>query len=137
VRAYRAADLAAITRLDVAATGEDRAHALAAFASHETARVLERADGSVGGFMVRAPWGGAATIAPRIEDAEAILHGRRVASGAARQVRAGLVADNQAGLTRLAADGWTEAWRAPRLIRGDALRWHPDSIWGQFNFAMG
>ena len=137
VRAYRTADLASVVVLDAAATGEDRARVLADFATPETARVLERGDGTIGGFMVRAPWGGAATIASRIEDAEVLLHSRRVASGTARHVRAGLVGANGTGLARLAAAGWTEAWRAPRLVRGDTLHWEPEWLWGQFNFAMG
>ena len=37
----------------------------------------------------------------------------------------------------LLADGWTEAWEGPRLIRGEPLDWHPEAIWGQFNHAMG
>ena len=123
--------------LDAAATGEDRAHLLRAFAAPDTTRVLDRADGSLGGFVVRAPWGGGATIAPRIEDAEAILHARRVASGSAGRVRAGLLAENEAGLERLAALGWTESWRAPRLVRGEPLAWDPSAIWGQFNHALG
>jgi hypothetical protein len=41
------------------------------------------------------------------------------------------------GAAALEADGWTEAWRAPRLVRGAALDWHPDRIWGQFNHALG
>jgi hypothetical protein len=48
-----------------------------------------------------------------------------------------LLAENEAGLERLAATGWTEAWRAPRLIRGDPLTWQPSAIWGQFNHALG
>ena len=107
--------------LDAAATGEDRTHLLDAFAAPDTTRVLARDDGSLGGFVVRAPWGGGATIAPRIEDAEAILHARRIATGAAGRVRAGLLAENEAGLDRLAALGWTESWRAPRLVRGEPL----------------
>ena len=137
VRPFRTSDLAAIAALDAAATGEDRGQVLATFATPDTARVFERADRSVGGFVVRAPWGGAATIAPRFEDADAILRGRRFASGSAKHVRAGLLIENEAGLARLSAAGWFEAWRAPRLIRGDALQWEPGSIWGQFNFAMG
>lgn len=137
IRSFRAADLADMTTLDAAATGEDRAHLLGAFASPDTARVLEREDGSLGGFVVRAPWGGGATIAPRLEDAGAILHGRRVASGSGRHVRAGLILENEAGLAHLARTGWKEAWRAPRLIRGDPLHWQPEAIWGQFNHASG
>lgn len=137
VRPFRAGDLEPMTALDAAATGEDRAHLLRAFAAPDTTRVLERADGSLGGFVVRAPWGGGATVAPRIEDAEAILHARRVVSGAARTVRAGLLAENEAGIDRLAELGWTESWRAPRLVRGEPLAWDPAAIWGQFNHALG
>jgi predicted N-acetyltransferase YhbS len=137
IRTYESSDLAAMTTLDGAATGEDRAHLLRAFASPDTTRVLVNDDGSLGGFVVRAPWGGGATIAPRIEDAEAILHARRVAAGPAKQVRAGLLTDNEAGLERLAALGWTNSWDAPRLIRGHPMRWQPDAIWGQFNHALG
>jgi predicted N-acetyltransferase YhbS len=137
VRPFEPADLDAMCALDAAATGEDRGHLLRAFASAATARVRERPDGSVAGFVVRAPWGGGATIAPRVEDAAAILEARRVATGPDGKVSAGVVADNLAGLEWLAADGWTEAWRAPRLIRGDPLTWDPAAIWGQFNFAIG
>jgi len=137
IRPFRAGDLPAIEALDAAATGEDRAHLLRAFASAESARVLEHDDGSLGGFVVRAPWGGGATVAPRVDDATAILDARRLASEAGRRVRAGVLADNEAGLEVLGATGWTEAWRAPRLIRGDGLRWQPGALWGQFNFAMG
>ena len=137
VRAFEQSDLDAMIALDAAATGEDRAHLLRAFAAGHTARVLERPDGSLGGFVVRAPWGGGATIAPRLEDAAAILGARRVAAGPDGKVSAGLLADNVAGLERLAADGWTESWRAPRMIRGDPLTWDPTAIWGQFNFAIG
>ena len=137
VRAFAAGDLDGMAALDRAATGEDRSHLICAFAAPETARVLQRADGSLGGFMVRPPWGGGATIAPDMDDAEAILHARRVASGPDGRVRAGLLSDNVAGLERLAARGWVESWRAPRLIRGERLAWNPTAIWGQFNFALG
>src|SRR6476659_5503120 len=113
VRTFRPRDLDEMVALDAAATGEERAHLLRAFAAPDTARVVDRADGSLGGFVVRAPWGGGATIAPRIEDAEAILHARRVASRPAGHVRAGILAENEAGLDRLVALGWTESWQAP------------------------
>jgi hypothetical protein len=45
--------------------------------------------------------------------------------------------ENEAGADALEARGWTEAWRAPRLIRGEPIDWRPDAIWGQFNHAMG
>ncbi len=137
IRAFEPRDLDAMTALDAAATGEDRAHLLRAFADGSTARVLDTERGTLGGFVVRAPWGGGATIAPRLEDAQAILHARRVAQGPERRVRAGVLQDNQDGLDALFAAGWVDAWRAPRLVRGDPLAWHPEAIWGQFNHALG
>jgi GNAT superfamily N-acetyltransferase len=137
IRPYQAADLPAMAELSTAATGEDRMHLLAAFASPETAACLIRADGTVAGFVVRAPWGGASTVAPQLDEAEAILHARRIGRGPRQPIRAGLLSENEAGLDRLLATGWTESWRAPRLVRGDSLRWQPEAIWGQFNFGLG
>jgi ribosomal protein S18 acetylase RimI-like enzyme len=137
VRAFRSGDLDAMAALDRAATGEDRRHLLAAFAAPDTTRVVTNADDGPSGFVIRAPWGGGATIAPRAEDAMAVLRARRVAAGRDRHVRAGILLENEAGATLLAADGWTEAWRAPRLSRGEPLEWQPDQIWGQFNHALG
>jgi len=137
VRAFRVSDLAAMAALDLDATGEDRGHLLAAFAKPDTTLCLDRPDGTLGGFVIRAPWGGGATIAPALDDALAILRARRLAAGPEKRVRAGLLATNDAGLELLARDGWVEAWHAPRLVRGDPLHWHPDAIWGQFNHAIG
>jgi ribosomal protein S18 acetylase RimI-like enzyme len=137
VRSWRPDDLDAMAALDRQATGEDRRHLLEAFATPGAARVVVGPDDQIRGFVVRATWGGGATIAPDIDDAMALLEARRRASGPDRRVRAGVVESNIAGLARLEADGWTEAWRAPRLIRGDPLDWRPDGIWGQFNHAVG
>jgi predicted N-acetyltransferase YhbS len=137
IRPFQPGDLAGMADLSAAATGEDRTHLLKAFASPETAVCLVRDDGSVGGFVVRAPWGGGSTIAPRLDEADAILHARRVGRGPEQRIRAGLVAENQSGLERLLATGWTDSWSAPRLIRGDPLHWQPEAIFGQFNHALG
>jgi predicted N-acetyltransferase YhbS len=137
VRAFRDTDLTAILELDAAATGEDRAHVLTEFAAPDTTRCVVREDGSLGGFIVRAPWGGGATIAPDLDDALAILHARRLASTPERRVRAGLLATNSAGLERLRADGWVNSWHAPRMIRGEMPPWQPAAIWGQFDHAIG
>ena len=137
VRAFRADDLAAMAALDRTATGEDRRHLLAAFSTPDAARVVTDASDRPTGFVIRAPWGGGATIAPRHEDALALLHARRVAAGPDRRVRAGILLENEAGADALAAHGWTEAWRAPRLVRGDPLEWQPGQIWGQFSHALG
>jgi GNAT superfamily N-acetyltransferase len=137
IRPFAADDLPAMLVLDAEATGEDRAHLLEAFASQTTAKVIDRGDGTLGAFIVRAPWGGGATIAPRIEDACAMLEARRIAQGADGRVRAGLMAENEAGIETLLAAGWADAWRAPRLVRGEPMTWHPEAIWGQFNHALG
>lgn len=137
IRPYRPSDRGAMAALDAAATGEDRAHLLRSFAAPETTRCLVRADGTLAGFVVRAPWGGGATIAPNPDDALAILEARRLASSPDRRVRAGLLEDNHAGIARLRSAGWTDAWGAPRMIRGAMPAWQPDAIWGQFDHAMG
>ena len=137
VRPFRPADLDAMATLDRAATGEDRRHLLSAFATPGTTRVVTDATDEAAGFVLRAPWGGGATIAPRLDDAIALLRARRVAAGPERRVRAGILLDNQAGAAALERDGWTEAWRAPRLARGEPLVWEPDHVWGQFNHALG
>jgi predicted N-acetyltransferase YhbS len=138
IRPFAASDLPAMFALDRAATGEDRAHLLEAIATPDGTRVVtDTATGDVRGFLVRAPWGGGATIAPDADDALRLLEGRRDTYPFDRKVRAGTLADNEAGLARLAAAGWTEAWRAPRLIRGAPLEWDPTAIWGQFNHALG
>ena len=137
VRAYRAGDLPATVALDAAATGEDRAHLLRVFAAPDTTRCVERADGSVGGFLLRPPWGGGATIVPDPDDALALLHARRAATPVDKRVRAGLLDSNRAGIERLLALGWSDAWSAPRMIRGDMPPWRPNAIWGQFDHATG
>lgn len=136
VRPFETGDLAAMIALDRTATGEDRSGALGTFATQGTTRVAVR-DGVLAGFVVRAPWGGGATVARTVDDARTLLHARLVAAGPERTVRCGIVLDNEVGADALDADGWTEAWRAPRLIRGRPLTWRPTMLWGQFNHAMG
>ena len=136
VRPFAPADLDAILALDHAATGEDRGHVIRRFVSRETTKVLA-VEGEVRGFVIRAPWGGGATVAIKPDDAMRILEARRRASGAGGRVRVGLVEENAAGLAHLEASGLLPIWSAPRLIRGEPVRWHPDWIWGQFNHAMG
>jgi GNAT superfamily N-acetyltransferase len=137
VRPFRFDDLESMASLDRAATGEDRRHLLAAFAAPDTTMVLASGSDTLSGYVIRAPWGGGATIAPDADGALAILRARRLAAGNDRRVRAGILLENEAGARALAADGWTEAWRAPRLARGEPLDWNPDHIWGQFNHALG
>lgn len=137
VRAFGPRDLDEIAALDRLATGEDRRHALARFATSDTAKVVQAADGSLAGFVVRAPWGGGATAAPDSATALAILDARRRAAGPEGRVRVGVVDENAAGLEALLGAGLAESWSAPRMIRGAPLDWRPTWIWGQFNHAMG
>jgi predicted N-acetyltransferase YhbS len=137
VRPFQPDDLASMAELDRRATGEDRTHILRRFAHPASAKVLTGDADEVRGFVVRAPWGGGATVAMTVEDALRILQARRVAAGPEGGVRVGLLDSNEAGLARLEAEGLRRIWSAPRLVRGRPLPWHPDWIWGQFNHAMG
>ena len=137
LRPSRSDDLAVMTALDRAATGEDRSAILAALAGPDGTRILPDVDDRPAGYVIRAPWGGGATIAPRLEDGMAIVRERRRAYPTDRRVRCGILLENGAGAAALEADGWTEAWRAPRLVRGEPLDWQPEHIWGQFNHALG
>jgi hypothetical protein len=137
VRPYRPDDLPILAALDATATGEDRAHLLAAFAAPTTTRIVVDAADRPTGFLMRPPWGGGATIAPEPADAIALLDARRRDTPADGRVRCGIVLSNERGRRRLADDGWTEAWRSPRLLRGEPIEWRPAHVWGQFNFALG
>ena len=108
-----------------------------AFAAPDTTRCLDRADGRLGGFVLRAPWGGGATVAPDPDDAMAILRARRLAAGPDKRIRAGLLESNTDGVERLLADGWSDVWGAPRMLRGEMPAWQPNAIWGQFDHAIG
>jgi len=137
VRPFETGDLAAIERLDRAGTGEDRAHAIRRFASAETTRVVTGMNGEVEGYVLRAPWGGGATITRSPEAALRILTARRRAAGLGGRVRLGLLDENTEGLAQLMDVGLRLTWSAPRMLRGEPLVWRPGWIWGQFNHAMG
>jgi GNAT superfamily N-acetyltransferase len=79
VRPFAPADLAGMTELDARATGEARGHLIERFASPASSRVVAGPDGEVRGFVVRAPWGGGATVASDIEAAVRIAASRRAA----------------------------------------------------------
>jgi ribosomal protein S18 acetylase RimI-like enzyme len=137
VRPFEAGDLAPIEQLDREGTGEDRAHAIGRLANPDTARVAAGADGGIEGFVIRAPWGGGATVARSADAALRILTARRRAAGPEGRIRVGLLDENVEGLARLTEVGLRLTWSAPRMLRGEPLAWHPDWIWGQFNHAMG
>ena len=136
VRAFRPDDLDAMCSIDRDGTGEDRGHILRRLATPETARVAVE-DGEVAGFVIRAPWGGGATVARSTDAALAIIGARRVASGPSGRVRVGLLQENANGFERLEALGFAPSWSAPRMVRGEPMDWHSEWIWGQFNHAVG
>ena len=136
VRAYAADDFAAIARLDRAATGEDRAAILRSFADPVSSRIAVRPDGSIGGFVVRASWGGRALVATEPDLALALLDERRRAASDHR-ITIGMLEANTDGRARLAEAGWVERTGGPRLVRGEPLIWRPDWIYGQFTGAIG
>jgi hypothetical protein len=123
--------------IDRDGTGEDREQLLRRLASPETARVALEDDGAIAGFVIRAPWGGGATVARSPEAALDIIAARRVTAGPAGRVRVGILRENDDGLDRLTELGFTPQWSAPRMIRGEPMTWHPERIWGQFNHAVG
>jgi len=137
VRPFEAGDLAAIERLDRAGTGEDRGHAIRRFATADTTRVTTGDDGRLDGYVLRAPWGGGATIARTPDAALRILTARRRAAGPEGRIRLGILDENADGLARLMEVGLRLTWSAPRMARGEPLVWRPSWIWGQFNHAMG
>ena len=137
VRAFEPDDLPAIVALDAEATGEDRSAVLAAFASSSSARVAAAPSGPIDGFVIRAPWGGGATIAVDADVAMAVLDARRRAAGPDGRVRVGILSENAVGRERFESAGLEHVWSAPRMVRGEPLTWRPDRIWGQFNHAMG
>ena len=55
----------------------------------------------------------------------------------ARTVSKMVLDTNVDGIARLQAAGWTDAWGAPRMIRGEMPAWQPNAIWGQFDHAVG
>jgi GNAT superfamily N-acetyltransferase len=136
VRSFQAVDLPAVIALDREGTGEDRTHAISRFAAPETTRVLVKGDG-VDAFVIRAPWGGGATVARTPDAALRIITARRRAAGPEGRVRVGLLDENAEGLARMTEVGFRLLWSAPRMIRGEPLDWRPEWIYGQFNHAMG
>lgn len=137
VRPFGPEMLPAILALDREANGEARAPILRALATPESTRVATGPDGSVRGFVLRGPWGGAALVAPDADDAVRLLDWRRRRAGAMGRVATGLPGLNAAGRERLLAEGWVEERGGTRMIRGEPLAWRPEAVWGQLNGALG
>lgn len=137
VRPFSPEMLPAIVALDAEANGEDRSLVLRTLATPDTAVVAIGSGGSVGGFLLRGPWGGAGLVAPDQDDAVRLLEWRRRRAGPDGRVATGLPGLNAAGCDRLVAEGWAEEPGGTRMIRGEPLKWRPDAVWGQLNGALG
>jgi GNAT superfamily N-acetyltransferase len=137
VRPFDPEMLPAILALDREANGEDRADILRELASPEDTRVAVGPDGTIRGFLLRGPWGGAALIAPDADDAVRLLDWRRRRAGPDARVATGLPGLNEGGVQRLVAEGWVEEPGGTRMIRGEPVEWRPASVWGQLNGALG
>jgi GNAT superfamily N-acetyltransferase len=137
VRAFETRDLEPVLALDRIGTGEDRREVVSRLANAETARVAVAPDGALAGYVIRAPWGGGATVAASEDAALAIVAARRLVAGPAGRVRVGVLQENAAGVERLHGLGFEDRWAAPRMIRGASIDWRPELIWGQFNHAVG
>jgi ribosomal protein S18 acetylase RimI-like enzyme len=137
VRAFRPDDLPGVLALDAEGTGEDRGLVIRRFADGQSTRVLAGSDGAIDAFVIRAPWGGGATVARSAEAAMSIIEARRITAGPTGRVRVGLLQDNEDGIARLTEAGFAPSWSAPRMARGAPIAWHPDWLWGQFNHAIG
>lgn len=135
VRRIATADLPAISGLDRHATGEDRSAALGVLA--EVGGWILEGEGAVRGFLLPAERMYGVIVAPRFEDGLYLLDLHRHVVLEGESVRAGIPHEHERAWTELPARGWRETWRAPRLLLGPDPDWQPESIWGQFNSAMG
>jgi GNAT superfamily N-acetyltransferase len=137
IRSFEPRDMTRIIELDRYATGEDRRAVLADLVTPASTLVTMAEDGSVTAFLARAPWRGGALIALDPDDAVRLLERRRRSTGPSGMAGAGVLASNAGGRERLRAAGWREELGGVRMIRGEPLDWHPNTIFGQFNGALG
>ncbi len=135
VRPIEPADLERVFELDRQATAEDRSVPLGVLAG-DGGWVLEDGRG-LRGFLLPAERSFGAVVAPSFEDGLFLLDLHRHVVPAGTTVRAGIPQEHEAAWRELAARGWQETWRAPRMLLGPDVPWRPTWIWGQINSAMG
>jgi GNAT superfamily N-acetyltransferase len=135
VRPAAASDLAAVRAIDRWATGEDRAHVLAAFETPIWV-AADAAAGRIRGYALATPWGAGPVVAPDPEDALALLRRTATIAGDGSTV-AVLPAENEIGRAMLAGRGFAESRSLPRMRRGRPLPWQPAAIWRLFSFGIG
>jgi len=133
VRAGRAADLAAVLALDLAATGEDRRRLLTAL---WPAGGLVAGQGEPLGYHLPSPWRpGGAIVAAAPEAGLALLDAVRAAPG--DDLAISVPAANPAAVPFLEAAGFTERYRTVRMYRGPRVPWDPAALFGAHNLFWG
>lgn len=141
IRPLAPGDLDALLELDEWATGEDRGHLLRDVlrASAESRGFLVPDPGEPGtaaGYTLASGWGGWPAIARTVAAGLALLeHRRRATPGLA--VRTAVLESNTEAVDALRAAGWQQGWSGVRMRLGPAFEWHPEAVWGQFNFGLG
>jgi predicted N-acetyltransferase YhbS len=138
-RPFETADFAAVCALDRWATGEDRSALLESIAGRHVGAVVVDVEShsAVRGYCLAASWGGWPTIASCPSVALALLDWRVRHGGSPGDTQTALLARNEVGLAAVLEAGWRRTGSAVRMRLGPAVEWHPDAVWGQFNFAIG
>lgn len=159
VRGLSLGDLNDVVTLDQAATGEDRRDLLRPWINQGWG-VPDHGQGSLRAFYIPMPVGWAApgagpTItsnnsATPIDDALALIAQQSRLNPIPRYINAVVLSSNAAGIAALQANGFTEFSAKPnppvpgaanspqtRAIRGPALNWQPNNIWGIFGLSFG
>ncbi len=135
LRPMQPADLPGVSRLDALATGENREKLIHSLAGGGW--VVE-SEAGIGGFTLSILPDSATVIASDPGDALALLDQvRHTAGGRAPVVHAGVPASNAAGVAELEDHGWERQFQTPRMLRGEAVPWQPEMIWGILGFAFG
>jgi GNAT superfamily N-acetyltransferase len=134
VRAGEAGDLAAVTGLDLLATGEDRSRLLAAL--WPAGGLVAGEQAAARGYHLASPWRpGGATIAAEPEAGLSLLHAARRVD--ADEVGVSVPDGNQAARQALAAAGFRERSRTTRMHLGPPVRWRPDAQFGSLTLFWG
>jgi GNAT superfamily N-acetyltransferase len=140
IRPVEVSDMKSVEALDAAASGEDRRHLIRAVLPTDGGLVAVDPDGALRGYRLDPSWGAHPLVASDPRDAIAILeHAARSApvDTPPHRRRAVTYDGNEAGDALLAARGWREIRRMPRMIRGEPLDWRPEWIYGNFNAGLG
>jgi len=130
LRPITPADLPWICALDRAATGQDRAAELGAFA-HGGWAVADQ------GFLIPTSWGTQAMAAATPEAGRVLLDAARAVTPSGPDgVRLAMPADNRDGAAYLLSHGFQDVARMPRMVLGAPLQWEPAMVYGRMSGAM-